>query len=95
MGNLNLPFFGEEVDRFFDDLGIERSFLLESGKQFAHRPRIEQRAGKTVLPDLARLLEHVDIFFAELRVRMRGIVRVDQLRKPQRAGHAQPARRRR
>jgi hypothetical protein len=37
--------------------------------------------------NFTRLLEHVDIFFAELRVRMRGVMRVDELREAQRAGH--------
>ena len=85
---LELALLGEEINRFLRDLGIERRFLLKSRKQFAHRPRIKQRARKTVLPNLARLLQHVNIFFAELRIRMRGVVRVDQLRQPQRAGHA-------
>ena len=69
-GKLELAFLGEEVNRFFRNFGIERRFLLESGKQFAHGAGIEQRAGEAVLADLARLLEHVDIFFAELRVRI-------------------------
>ena len=40
-----------------------------------------------MLSGLARLFQQVDIFFAEGRVRMRGIVRVDQLRQAQGAGH--------
>ena len=87
-GQLELALLGEKVDGFFGDLGVERSFLFESGKQFAHGARIEQRAGEAVLADLAGFFEDVDIFFAELRVGMRGVVRVDQLRQAQRAGHA-------
>jgi hypothetical protein len=68
-----------KVDRFFRNLGVERSFLLETWKQFAHGAGIEQRAGEAVLSDLAGLLEHVDVLFAELCVGMRAIVRVDQL----------------
>ena len=71
MGNLNLPILGQKVDGFFRDFGVERSFLFESRQQFAHGARIEQRAGKAVLPDLARLLQHVDIFLAELGVGIR------------------------
>ena len=40
-----------------------------------------------MLADLAGLFEHVDIFFAELRIRILGVVLVDQLRKPQRTSH--------
>ena len=91
MGNLNFAFLGEEVNRLFRDLGVERRFLLESGKQFAHGAGIEQRAGKAVLADLARLLEHVDVFFAELRVGIVGVVLIDELREPQGASHASRA----
>ena len=42
---------------------------------------------ETMLANLARLLEHVDVLFAKLRVGIGRIVRVDQLRKPQRASH--------
>ena len=41
-----------------------------------------------MLSDLARLFEHVDDLFAELRIRMGGVVCVDQLRQTQRTGHA-------
>src|SRR5580692_6518929 len=41
-----------------------------------------------MLADFARLLEYINIFFAELRVRMRDVVRVNQLRQAQCAGHA-------
>ena len=68
MGNLNLPVRGQEVDRFFGDLGIQRSFLLEAGKQLAHGTRIEQRAGEAMRADVARLLQQVDVFFGERRV---------------------------
>ena len=40
-----------------------------------------------MLPNLARFFEHVNIFFAELRLGMRGVVRVDELRQPKRASH--------
>ena len=79
---LELALLGEKVDRFLRDFGIEWSLLFKSGKQFAHRARVEQRAGKAVLPDLASFFEDVDVLFAELRVRVRGIVCVDQLCQP-------------
>ncbi len=41
-----------------------------------------------MLADLAGLLQNVDVFFAELRVWMFRIVRVDQLREAQSTGHA-------
>ena len=66
---LKLAVLGQEVNAFFVDLGVERRFLLKTWQQFAHGARIEQGAGKAVLADLARLLEHVDIFFAELASR--------------------------
>ena len=70
-GKLELALLSEEVNRFFRNLGIDRSFLFESGKQFAHGPRIEQRAGKAVLANLASFLEDVNVFFAELRIGIR------------------------
>ena len=87
-GQLELTFFSEEVDGFFRDFGVERGFFFESRKQFVHGARVEQGAGKAVLTDLAGFLEDVDIFFAELRVRIFGDMRVDELRKAQGAGHA-------
>ena len=88
MGNLNLPFSSEKVNRLFRDFGIERSFLLETGKQFAHGAGIEQCAGEAVLADLAGLLEDVNIFFAELRVGILRVVMIDELREPQSTRHA-------
>src|SRR5438270_946038 len=41
-----------------------------------------------MLADLTRLLQHIEVFFAELSVGIGGIVRVDQLRQPQRASHS-------
>src|SRR5579864_5332020 len=87
-GQLELGFLSEKVNRFFGDLGIERSFLFESGKQFAHRARIEQRSGEAVLADLAGFFENINVLFAELGVGVRGIVRVDELRQAQRTSHA-------
>ena len=87
-GQLELALLGEKVDGFFRDFGVERGFFLESGKQFAHGSRVEQRAGEAVLADLAGFFENVDVFFAELRVGMRGVMCVDKLRQAQRAGHA-------
>src|SRR5207244_2828931 len=66
-GKLELAFFSKKVDCFFAHFSIERSFLFETGKQFAHRPRIKQRAGKTVLADLTRFLKNID-FFTKLRI---------------------------
>ncbi len=88
IGQLELAFLGEKVDRLFRHFGIERRVLLEIRQQFGNRARIEQRTRQAVLSHLARLLKHVDIFFAELRVGMGGIVRVDQLRESQRTSHA-------
>ena len=73
-GQLELALLGEKVNGFFRDLGVERSFFFESGKKFAHGSRVEQRAGETVLADLASFFEDVDIFFAERRIGMRGVV---------------------
>ena len=44
-----------------------------------------------MLSSFARFFEHVDIFFAEQSFGMARVVIVDQLRKPQRAGHARRA----
>src|SRR5436305_6378340 len=41
-----------------------------------------------MLADLTRLLQNVNVLFAKLRVGIRGIVCVDQLRQPQRASHS-------
>ena len=67
---LEFAFLGEKVNRLFRDFGIERRFLFESRKKFTHGAGIKQRAGETVLSDLAGLLENVNIFLAELRVRI-------------------------
>ncbi len=80
--------FRQEVHAFLVNHGIERGFTLESRQQLLHRSRIEQCAGQAVLSGLASLLEHVNIFFRELRLGMPPIVIVDQLRKPKRTGHA-------
>ncbi len=79
-GKLELALLREKVNGLFGDFGVEGSFLLEAGKKLAHGSRVEQRAGETVLADLAGFFEHVDVFFAELRVGMGRVVRVDQLR---------------
>ena len=86
-GKLELRFFCEEVDAFLDHLRVERSFFFEIGQKFCNRTGIEQSSREAVLSDLAGFLEDVDIFFAELRVGMRRVVRVDELRKAQCAGH--------
>ena len=90
-GKFKLAGLSEEVNRLFRDCCLDRRFLLESREQFAHGAGIEQRAGKAVLADLAGLFEHVDIFFTELRIGMARVVLIDQLRKPQGAGHASRA----
>src|SRR5262249_6935383 len=85
---LKLASFGEKVNRFLRYWRIERSFLFKSGQQFPHGPRIEQRTRKTVLPNLARLFEDVDIFFAKWRSGVARIMLINQLRKSQSGGHA-------
>ena len=40
-----------------------------------------------MLADLPRLFEDVDVFFADLRVGLRRVVLINQLRQAQRAGH--------
>ena len=90
-GKFELALLREKVDSFFRDFGVEWRFFLESGKKFAHGTRIKQRAGETVLADLAGFLEHVDVLFAELRVGMGGVVSIDQLRQAQCAGHTSGA----
>ena len=84
---LEFAFLGQKVNSFFRDFGIDRRFLLESGKKFAHGSGIEQRAGETVLADFASLFEDVNIFFAELRIRILGVVLIDKLRESQSTGH--------
>jgi len=79
-GKFELTFLSEKVDGLFYNLGVERRFVFESGKQFAHGAGIKQRSGKAMLANFARFFEHIDIFFAELRIRVRGIVCVDELR---------------
>ncbi len=87
-GELEFARPGQVVDRFFDDLGVERRFLLEAGQQLAHGARIEQRSGEAMRSHLARLLQDVNILFGELGVGMVGVVLIDELRQAQRAGHA-------
>ena len=82
-----LALLGEEINRLFLHFRVERSFLLEIRQQLANAPRIEQCTRKAVLPNLARLLEHVNIFFAELRVWMSCVVRVNQLCQTQSTSH--------
>ena len=89
-GQAVLAFFGEEVNVFVRDLGVEGRFVAPAGKQFVHGAGIKQRAGERVLAQLTRLLQHVNIFLAHGRVRIAAVVAVDQLRKTQRAG--QPGR---
>src|SRR5437764_10381125 len=86
-GKLELSILRQEINSFFIALGIERRFLLKAGQQFAHGTWIQQRPGKAVLPDLTRLFENVNIFFAELRVGIGGVVLINQLRKTQRTSH--------
>ncbi len=81
----------QEVDRLFRHLGIDRRFALESGQQFPHRPRIQQRSRQAMLPHLPRFLENVDVLFRHLRVRMVPVVLVNKLREPQRACHSRRA----
>src|SRR5579864_1482926 len=40
-----------------------------------------------MLSNLARFLQYVDVLFAERRIRMGGVMSVDQLREPQCTGH--------
>ena len=80
-GKLEFRFFCEEVDAFLDHFRVERRLLFEVGQQFRNRTGVEQSSREAVLSDLAGFLEDVDIFLAELRVGMRRVVRVDQLRK--------------
>jgi hypothetical protein len=70
------------------NLRIKRSFFFETGKQFAHRSRIEQGSREAVLSSLARFFQNVDIFFRELSLRMLRIVSIDELRQAQSAGHS-------
>src|ERR1700737_3398153 len=90
-GEFESAFLGQEIDGFFGNFGIQRRFLLESRKKFAHGARIEQCAGKAVLADLAGLFEDVNILLAELRVGVFRFVLIDELREPQGAGHASGA----
>ncbi len=90
-GKLELASFSEKVNRLFGDFGIEWRFFFESGKKFAHGAGIKQGAGEAVLADLAGLLQDVNIFFAELRVRIARVVLIDKLREPQSASHASRA----
>ena len=69
-GKLELAAAGQVIDRFLGDLGIERRFLLEAGQQLAHGARIEQRAGEAMRADVARFLQQVDVFLAQLGVGM-------------------------
>ena len=88
MGSLNLSSWCKKVDRLPVDRGLEGGFGFEAGQKFAHGARIEQCTGERVLADFAGFLEDVDIFFAELRVRMLGVVLVNELGEAQSARHA-------
>ncbi len=90
-GKLEMARARQEIDSIFVDHGIERGLAFKSGQQFFHGARIQERSGKTMLPGFARFFEHADIFFAERGFGMAHVVIVDQLRKPQRAGHARRA----
>src|SRR5207245_5888986 len=87
-GKLEFSFLREEINRFLADGRVERSVHLKSWDQLAHGAGIEQGAGKAVLADFTGLLQHVNIFFAEWRIRMLSIVLVDELRTSYRTSHA-------
>ena len=87
-GKLEFAFLGKEVNRLFRDRCLDRRFFLESRKKFAHGAGIKQRAREAMLADLAGLLEHVDILFAELRVGMARVVLIDELREAKSTRHA-------
>src|SRR4029077_15962797 len=63
---LEFRFLGKEVNRFLRDLSVERRIFLEIRQQLRNRARIEQGPRETVLSNLTRLLQYVDVFFAEL-----------------------------
>src|SRR5579872_5131158 len=86
-GQFELAFFSQKVNGFFGDSGVEGSFFFEPWKQFAHGTRVQQRARETMLADLSRLFEHVDILFAELRARILRVMSINQLREAQGASH--------
>ena len=85
---LELAFFGEEVDALLVDLGVNGGFFLKTGEQLAHGAWVEKRTGEAMLAYFTRLLEYVDVLFAQLRLGMFGIVIVNDLRQTQCAGHA-------
>src|SRR6185437_16960548 len=43
---------------------------------------------KAVLADFASFLQHINVFLAELRIRVAGVVRVNELRKAKSTVHA-------
>ena len=87
-GELEFAGAGQEVNRFFHNRRVERRFLLEAGKQFAHGAWIEQRTGEAMRADVTRLLQQIDVLFGKRRFRVPGVVFVNQLRKPQSTRHA-------
>ena len=89
-GKLPGVFFGEVVGGVAGDWRIERRSLFEIGNKLAQAARVHDRAGKLVRADLARLLEHVNIFSRERGRFLRLGVLLDQIRQVQRTG--KPAR---
>ena len=83
-----LALFREKVNVFLGDLGIQRRFRAPAGKKLVHGAGIEQCAGKRMLAKFTRLLQDVDVLFAQGRVRIAAVVAIDQLRKTQRAGES-------
>ena len=87
-----LAFLREEVNGFLRDLGVERGFVAPAGKQLVawSGDRAARRKGEC-WPSLARLLQHVNVFLAQRRVRIAWrLWRSIELRETQGAG--QPGR---
>ena len=82
-GKLELALLGEEINSFLRDFGVEGRLFFKPGKEFAHGSWIEQSSRQAMLADLAGFLQNVNVFFAELRIGMRGVVLINQLRQTQ------------
>ncbi len=80
--------FREQQCRIIRNGRIQRRALLKTRHQLRQRPRIHDRTGKLVRPDLAPFFENVDVFSGELRLAAGVVVLLDQIRQMQRTSQS-------
>ena len=78
----------EEESCVVGDGRVERGGFFEVGDEFGERFRIHDGAGELMGADFSSLFEDVDIFGGELRIRVGGVVFLDEVGEVERAGQA-------